>query len=266
MSYYVHDLSPFAIRLWGDVGIRWYGLAYVAGFVCAFFLLRQFSKKGELDIPQDKIESFITGFAIFGVLLGGRIGYCLFYGLKYVMADPLYPLKLWEGGMSSHGGMIGVILYVFLYAKRNKISFWNIMDNLVCVVPLGLFFGRLANFINGELWGRVTTVPWAVIFPQSGDGLARHPSQIYEAFCEGLFLLFILFYLRRFFLNKKAGLLSALFLTLYGANRFFVEFFREPDSNIYFDWMSKGQLYSLAMIILGVIMGLSHLKPIKDKM
>ena len=254
MSYYIHDLDPFALRLWGDVGIRWYGLAYIAGFICAFFLLRKFSKRGDLDIPSEKIESFITGFAIFGILLGGRIGYCLFYGIDLVLKDPIYPLKVWEGGMSSHGGMIGVILYVLFYAKRNKISFWNIMDNLVCAVPIGIFFGRIANFINGELWGRTTSIPWAVIFPQSGDKLPRHPSQIYEACFEGIFLLITLFGVKRHLPNRKQGLMSSLFLILYGAARFFVEFFREPDSTIYWNWISKGQLYSAIMFLIGTIM------------
>jgi phosphatidylglycerol:prolipoprotein diacylglycerol transferase len=255
MDYYVHNLDPFLVRFFGEVGIRWYGLAYVAGFVFAFLLLRRFSKQGSFAVPVEKVEGFVMGLALFGVLLGGRLGYCLLYGWRYWMQDPLYPFRLWEGGMASHGGMIGVLLYVFFYARKHQVAFWGLMDQLVCVVPLGLFFGRIANFINGELWGRVTDVPWAVIFPQSGDLQPRHPSQLYEAAGEGVLLFFVLWGVRKLWPQNRSGVLSCVFLLVYGAVRYGVEFFREPDSTIYWDWMSKGQLYSLVMIVCGLLGG-----------
>ncbi|MFC1467226.1 prolipoprotein diacylglyceryl transferase [Verrucomicrobiota bacterium] len=255
MDYYVHNLDPFVVRFFGEVGIRWYGLAYVAGFVAAFLLLYHFSKQKVFVVPSNKVESFMMGLALFGVLLGGRLGYCLLYGWQYVLEDPLYPFKLWEGGMASHGGMIGVLLYVFCYARKYEFSFWNIMDNLVFVVPLGLFFGRIANFINGELWGRVTDVPWAVIFPQSGDMQPRHASQLYEAAGEGLLLFLVLWVIRRSALARCCGALSTAFLLVYGSVRFAVEFFREPDSTVYWGWMTKGQLYSLCMVVVAVLLG-----------
>lgn len=254
MSYYVHNLDPYVVRFFGEVGIRWYGLAYVAGFLLAFLVLRHLAKQGKFEVHPDRVEGFIMGCALFGVLLGGRLGYCLFYGWEYVKEDPLYPFKLWEGGMASHGGMLGVLLYVFYYARRHRYSFWNLMDNLVSVVPLGLFFGRIANFINGELWGRVTSVPWAVIFPGAGDMQPRHPSQLYEAAGEGVLLFSVLWALRKTALARCRGVLSAAFLVVYGLVRFGVEFFREPDSTIYWGWMTKGQLYSLCMVVTGSLL------------
>jgi phosphatidylglycerol:prolipoprotein diacylglycerol transferase len=255
MDYYVHNLDPFLVRFVGEVGIRWYGLAYVAGFLAAFLMLRRFSKQGSFAIPAERVEGFVMGLALFGVLLGGRLGYCLLYGWQYWVEDPLYPFRLWEGGMASHGGMIGVLLYVFFYARKRQIAFWGLMDHLVCVVPLGLFFGRIANFINGELWGRVTDVPWAVVFPQSGDMQPRHPSQLYEAAGEGVLLFFVLWGVRKLWPERRGGLLSCAFLLFYGSARYGVEFFREPDSTIYWEWMSKGQLYSLFMIGCGLLGG-----------
>lgn len=257
MDYYVHNLNPFLIRFFGEVGVRWYGLAYVAGFLSAFLLLRHFSRQGTFDVPSAKTESFVMGMALFGVLLGGRLGYCVLYGWDYVVADPFYAFKLWEGGMASHGGMIGVLLYVMIYARKHALSFWNIMDNLVCAVPLGLLFGRLANFINGELWGRATAVRWAVIFPQAGDMQPRHPSQLYEAAGEGVLLFCMLWLIRHFSWGRGRGVLSCAFLFLYGSIRFGIEFFREPDSVVYWDWMTKGQLYSLCMVLASVAIACS---------
>lgn len=254
MNYYVHNLDPFLIRFFGEVGIRWYGVAYVAGFVAAFLLLRDFSRQGRFEVAPSKVEGFIMGCALFGVLLGGRLGYCLLYGWEYVQRDWLYPFKLWEGGMASHGGMVGVLLYVLFYARKHAISFWGLMDNFVCVVPLGLFFGRIANFINGELWGRVTAFRWAVVFPQSGDMQPRHASQLYEAVGEGVLLFVLLWVIRKTGWGQGHGVLSCTFLIGYGLARFGVEFFREPDSTVYWDWMTKGQLYSLWMVLAGGVL------------
>ncbi|HEY5812792.1 MAG TPA: prolipoprotein diacylglyceryl transferase, partial [Terrimicrobiaceae bacterium] len=166
LAYYVHDLSPFLLRFGGNFGIRWYGLAYIAAFICGIFIVRRLSQRGYCDIPAEKVSDFIVGGALFGVLLGGRLGYMLFYDLQNFLANPLIIFRLMDGGMSAHGGILGVTFYTLWYAYRHKIAWRNIGDNLVVAAPIGLFFGRLANFINGELYGRVTSAPWAVQFPK----------------------------------------------------------------------------------------------------
>lgn len=166
LAYYVHDLSPFLVEFAPGAGVRWYGLAYVAAFVVGYWLYARLARAGYSDIAPAKVADFITGVALFGVILGGRLGYMLFYDWAAFSANPLILFKFWDGGMSSHGGMLGVIAFTWVYAKRHRISWTNIGDNLVVVAPLGLFFGRIANFVNGELFGRVATVPWAVQFPK----------------------------------------------------------------------------------------------------
>lgn len=166
LAYYVHDLNPFLLRFNEHFGLRWYGLAYVAAFAAAYFLFRWLAAHGYSDLRPDQVGDFITGCAIFGVLVGGRVGYMLFYGLDAFLANPLVIFKVWDGGMSAHGGIIGVMLYTLWYSRRHKVAWLDIGDNLVVTVPIGLFFGRLANFINGELYGRVTSVAWAVQFPK----------------------------------------------------------------------------------------------------
>src|SRR6266436_3403786 len=164
-AYYVHDLDPIIFRIYDSVGPRWYGLAYVLAFLCSYLLLRVLSKMGWADLPVAKVGDFITGCALFGVIIGGRLGYVFFYN-PGMLSEPWSILKVWQGGMSSHGGMIGVLLFALYYARRHKISWLNLGDNLVVTAPLGLFFGRCANFINGELYGRIANVPWAVQFPK----------------------------------------------------------------------------------------------------
>ncbi len=164
-AYYLHDFDPFIFRLWGNVGPRWYGMAYVLAFACGFWLLRVLARRGYTQLRPEQVGDFITWAALFGVMLGGRIGYVLFYRPE-MLRDPLSILRVWEGGMSSHGGMFGLIAFTYWYAWRHKISWTNLGDNLVVVAPIGLFFGRCANFINGELYGRLTTVPWAMLFPK----------------------------------------------------------------------------------------------------
>ena len=166
LAYYVHDLSPFLIRFGGGVGLRWYGLAYLAGFLVGILLYRRLAQRGYSDMPPSQVPDFITMGALFGVLLGGRLGYLLFYDSARFLHDPLIFFRVWEGGMASHGGIIGLTLYTLWYARRHGLSFLNLADNLVVVGPVGLFFGRCANFINGELYGRVTTAFWAVQFPK----------------------------------------------------------------------------------------------------
>lgn len=166
LGYYVHDLSPFLLRFSENFGLRWYGLAYVAAFLLGIWLVKRFSRQGFCDIPEAKVADFIIGGAIFGVLIGGRLGYMLFYDLDAFLRNPLIIVRVWDGGMSAHGGMVGLTLYTLWYARRHKCSWLNIGDNLVVAAPLGLFLGRVANFINGELFGRVTSVPWAMQFPK----------------------------------------------------------------------------------------------------
>jgi len=165
LSYYLHNLDPFIFRLWDNIGPRWYGMAYVLAFVAGFLLLRLFSKRSYLDLNQAAVGDFVTWVALFGVMIGGRLGYVIFYRPE-MLRDPLSILRVWEGGMSSHGGILGVVLFSLYYARRHKYSWTNLGDNLVVAVPIGLFLGRCANFINGELYGRAANVPWAVQFPK----------------------------------------------------------------------------------------------------
>lgn len=165
LAAYVHDLSPFAVRF-GSLGIRWYGLAYLAGFVVGILLYRRLASRGYSDLKPDQVADFITMGALFGVLMGGRLGYMLFYDTERFLADPLLLFRVWEGGMASHGGILGLGLYTLWYARRHRLSWLNLGDNLVVVAPVGLFFGRCANFINGELYGRITDVAWAMRFPK----------------------------------------------------------------------------------------------------
>lgn len=166
LAYYVHHWSPFIVEFGGGFGLRWYGTAYLVGFGVAYLLLRWFARHGYSQLPEAKVGEFITGVALFGVLLGGRLGYALFYDLQDTLHDPLRLFKVWEGGMASHGGILGIVLYTLWYAWRHKLSWTGLGDNLVVAAPIGIFFGRLANFINGELYGRATQVPWAVQFPK----------------------------------------------------------------------------------------------------
>lgn len=165
LSYYLHNLDPFIFRLWDNIGPRWYGMAYVLAFIFGFVLLRRLSKQGYLDLPESAVGDFVTWVALFGVMIGGRLGYIIFYKPE-MFREPLSLLKVWEGGMSSHGGIFGVVLFTLYYARRHKISWTNLGDNLVVAVPIGLFLGRCANFINGELYGRAANVAWAVQFPK----------------------------------------------------------------------------------------------------
>lgn len=166
LAYYVHDLDPFLVRFGGQFGIRWYGLAYLSAFLIAYLLCKFFAKKGYLDLKPEAVGDFITGCAIFGVLIGGRLGYMLFYNFDGLIHEPLSIVRVWDGGMSAHGGIIGVTAYAIWYSRRHRLSFFNLGDNLVVSVPIGLFLGRLANFINGELYGRVAQVSWAMQFPK----------------------------------------------------------------------------------------------------
>ena len=165
LAYYLHNLDPFIFRLWGNIGPRWYGMAYVLAFLFAYLLLRVLSRRGYLDLPQSALGDFVTWVALFGVMIGGRLGYVLFYKPE-MLREPLSILRVWEGGMSAHGGILGIVIFTLIYSRRHKLPWTNPGDSLCVAAPIGLFLGRCANFINGELYGRVTNVPWAVQFPK----------------------------------------------------------------------------------------------------
>ena len=260
-SYWIHDLSPFLWRFpgelanWGPGGIRWYGISYLLGFISAYFLMKLYFKHNRSPYDQEQIMNLIT-FQIIGVLIGGRIGYLLLYQGEKFLSDPLTIFRVWEGGMASHGGFVGVFVATLWYAKKSSQSIKPIGDLIVSIVPPGLFFGRIANFINGELWGKVTQVEWGVIFPKAPDfalGMARHPSQIYAAISEGLipFIYIQWRFWRSSITNKYPGQLAGEFLILYSIARIFNELFREPDATLLFG-ISRGQFYSIFLLIGGV--------------
>lgn len=212
LAYWVHDLSPFLWQFpsswgdWGPGGIRWYGISYLFGFFIAFLLLKQYHKNKRSPYDSEQIMNLMT-FQVIGVLVGGRIGYALLYQWEAFLTDPLIILRVWEGGMASHGGFIGVAIATLFYAKKSRQDVFPVGDLIVSVVSPGLFFGRIANFINGELWGKVTTVQWGVLFPKAPDftlGIARHPSQIYAAILEGLLtFIFVQWRFWKFDVTKK---------------------------------------------------------------
>lgn len=247
------QIDPVIFQV-GFFALRWYSLAYILGIIGGWWLARRMSIKSNSVFTVLKIDDFLV-WATIGIVLGGRLGYVLFYNASYYKEFPAQILALWQGGMSFHGGLLGVIIATILFAKFKRISMFAIGDILVCVAPLGLFLGRLANFINGELFGRVThAVPWAMIFPMGGSE-PRHPSQLYEAFFEGLVLFMILnalWWLKASY-RKREGFLTGAFFILYGVFRFFIEFTREPDAHLGFIWqqLSMGQLLCIPMILLG---------------
>ncbi|VCU70162.1 Prolipoprotein diacylglyceryl transferase [Pigmentiphaga humi] len=246
------QFSPIALEL-GPLAIRWYGLMYLVAFVLAWTLGRWRIRHGKTALTARDLDDLLF-YCVLGVVLGGRLGYVLFYKPAYYLVHPLEILEVWHGGMSFHGGLIGVLLVMALFARKRGLRFLQVGDFVATLVPLGLAAGRLGNFINGELWGRPGTVPWAMVFPQAGDGLARHPSQLYEVGLEGL-LLFAIVWL---FASKPrpVGQVSAVFLMGYGLFRFLVEYTREPDSflGVLAAGLSMGQWLSLPMIIAGAAM------------
>lgn len=273
LAIYIHDLNPVAIQLGEKLAIRWYGVAYVLSFLLGWALYRRLSRRGWADLPEDKVGDFITFTALFGVIVGGRLGYVLFYGLEHYLRNPLEIFQLQKGGMASHGGILGIVIFTWFYARRQKVSWTNLGDNLCVVAPIGLFLVRCANFINGELWGRPTNVAWAMKFPHELDGRQpglvdafyagvpearaqiaellspRHPSQLYEAFFEGL-VLFTILWLMRTRLRLPNGVLTGAFFLFYAVFRIGCEQFREPDSEM-FGPLTKGQFLSLFMILIG---------------
>lgn len=245
------DIDPVAFSL-GPLQVHWYGLAYLASFLLVWAVLRLRSRKSWSPLNAAQIEDLIF-YGALGVVIGGRVGYVLFYKLGQFIEDPLWLFRVWEGGMSFHGGLIGVISALAIYGAKQGIPLIRITDMVAPAVPIGLFLGRIANFVGQELWGRPTTAWYGMVFPNDPLGLARHPSQLYEAFLEGFVLFVLLMWISR--KPRPLGLVSGLFLLLYGLARFSVEFVREPDAHILtlvFGWMTRGQLFSLPMILVGL--------------
>lgn len=250
MLPYPH-IDPEILRL-GPLAVRWYGVMYLLGFASSYFLVRYQVGRKKLSLPRDSIESLYS-YVILGLLVGARLGYVVFYNLSYYLRHPLEVFAVWQGGMSFHGGLIGCFLAGVFFYRKYRTSFWLLSDLVIVTAPLGLGFGRLGNFINGELFGRVTDVPWGMIFP-SGGPLPRHPSQLYELFLEGV-VLFVILWLAKDRVNRP-GVLTALFLILYGVFRIFAEFFREPDTHLGFvaSVFTTGQVLSGLMVVAGVIL------------
>jgi len=263
-------IDPVAVSI-GPIAIRWYALAYIAGILLGWLYARRLIMNDALwparpasaadtednlprsGISREDLDDFIV-WATLAVVLGGRLGFVLFYNLDYYLQHPLEALMIWRGGMSFHGGMIGVIVTVIVFSHLKGLPPFRFGDAVVAVVPIGIFFGRVANFINAELWGRVTDVPWAMVFPGAGPE-PRHPSQLYEAFLEGILLFIILrIATHRFHAFHTPGLVFGLFLVGYGAGRTLAEFFRQydPQIGLFFGWMTMGMALSIPMIIAGI--------------
>lgn len=243
------EIDPILLQI-GFIKIRWYGLMYVIGFLVAWWLARRRCQRADSPISLVQVDDLIF-YAMLGVIIGGRVGYCLVYGWDQLTSDPLYLFKITDGGMSFHGGLAGVMIAMWWYGRKLGKTIWHILDFVAPLVPVGLGAGRIGNFINGELWGAETSVPWGVLY----NGAVRHPSQLYEAALEGLLLFVILWWYSA--KPRPYMAVSALFLLCYGIFRFFVEFYRVPDAQLdylFFDWVTMGQVLSTPMIIAGAVM------------
>lgn len=246
------NIDPVAFSL-GPVQVHWYGLMYLIGFIAAWLLARWRVKHYHLTWTDEQIGDLIF-YAAMGVIIGGRLGYMFFYSTSEWIRHPLELFKLWEGGMSFHGGVIGVIIATVIFARKIKKPFWEVGDFIAPLVPLGLAAGRIGNFINGELWGRVTNVPWAMVFPHV-DNQPRHPSQLYESGLEGIGLFILIWWYAA--KPRPVGRVSALFLMGYAVCRIIAECFREPDAQLgfmAFDQMTMGQLLSIPMLLAGILL------------
>ena len=251
---YIHNLNP-ALFDFGFLVIRWYSLAYIFGILFGWWLGKKLIKKkfekNNSEFVFHEFDNLIT-YLILSIIIGGRIGYVMFYNIEFYILNPIDILKIWEGGMSFHGALVGIIIGTYIFSAKRKIKLFFLLDIIACVSPIGIFFGRIANFINGELVGKSTEMSWGVIFPKI-DNIPRHPSQLYEAFLEGLILFLIMnfIFLRK---NYKVGECSYMFLIFYGIFRIFSEFFRQPDAQIgyVFSSISMGMLLSILMIFAGI--------------
>jgi phosphatidylglycerol:prolipoprotein diacylglycerol transferase len=245
------EFNKFAVQF-GEFGIRWYALAYLVGLLGGWLLLRCEAKDPRSPLTIETVDALLN-YVLFGIIIGGRLGYVIFYNSAYYLAHPAAILRVWEGGMAFHGALLGIAIAVLIMARRRQITFFSLTDRICIVVPLGLFFGRLSNFINGELYGRVTNVPWSMIFPNS-DGQPRHPSQLYEAGLEGLLLGIVMLILWRRGWLLQDGRITGVLLTGYGLARSLIEFMREPDAQLGFILgnFSMGQILSVPMIVFGL--------------
>lgn len=243
------DIDPVIFSI-GFIKVRWYGLMYVVGFVAGWWLARRRASRGDSPVTPAQVDDLVF-YAMLGVVVGGRLGYSLIYAWDSLTSDPLYIFRIWDGGMSFHGGLAGVLVAIWLYGRRIERRFFAMTDFMAPLVPPGLGFGRIGNFINGELWGKPTDVPWGF----NVDGVGRHASQLYEALLEGLVLFVILW---AFSAKPRPTMaVSGLFLLGYGVFRFFIEFYRLPDENLgylAFGWLTMGQILSAPMILLGVVL------------
>lgn len=246
------DIDPVAIAI-GPLAIRWYALAYIAGFVLGWRWCVRLTRRPPHLVSPELFDNFLT-WAIIGTILGGRLGYVLFYNLPHYLDNPLDALQVWHGGMSFHGGFLGVTIAMGLFARRHGVPFFALTDIVAAAAPIGLFFGRLANFVNGELWGRAADVPWAMVFPHAGPE-PRHPSQLYEAGLEGLLLFAVLAACILVWNQlRRPGFVTGVFLIGYALGRIISEFFRQPDEQLGFLWggATMGQLLSLPMLAVGI--------------
>ena len=248
---FINNFDPVAFQII-SFEIRWYSLAYIAGIIIGWMLCKKiFIRKSDIN---EKFDDYVT-YLVIGIIIGGRLGYIIFYNFNYYINNLFDIFKVWEGGMSFHGGLIGIIVASILFSKKNNQDSFLYMDLVSLVAPIGIFFGRLANFINSELYGTPTDIPWAVTFIQV-DNLSRHPSQLYEAILEGIILFIILIYFKNKNYLKKPGLISGLFLIFYSIFRFFIEFVRVPDEqlgHLIFE-LSMGQIISLIFFVIGIIL------------
>lgn len=245
-------IDPVAFRL-GPVAVHWYGLAYVVGFIAAYFAMRSLVRRWDINLTEDDMLNIVLG-SIVGVIVGGRLGYVIFYGDGYYLTHPAEVFAIWDGGMSFHGGLAGILIAGVVMSRVMGVPWLTLCDLGALGAPVGFFFGRVANFINAELWGRVTDVPWAMVFPGAGP-LPRHPSQLYEAALEGLALFVVVWLLSRAQPPRPRGELFGWFLAGYGVSRIAVEFFREPDTQLGFlagGWLTMGMALSLPLVIGGV--------------
>lgn len=245
------NLDPIIVAL-GPIQLRWYGLMYLIGLTAAYFLIQRKVTRKELPVRKDQVYDMVV-YAAFGVFLGGRIGYTLFYNFSYYSQNPLKLLAVWEGGMSFHGGLLGTIIALIWFSRKQGIPAYTVADLAACVTPIGLGCGRIGNFINGELFGRATDVDWCMVFPGGGPA-CRHPSQLYEATLEGLTLFTVLWWIDR--RPTPPGTLFWTFITGYGLSRLIVELFREPDQHLGFIFgpITMGQILSVPMVLVGILM------------
>lgn len=248
------SLDPIAFSL-GPITVRWYGIAYILGFVVAAFVLYRVAKRWRVRMTTDALLTIMV-CVILGVILGARLGYVLFYGNGYYFSHPLEIIAFNQGGMSFHGGLIGALIAGIFASRFAKMPYLTLADLGCIAAPLGLFFGRLANFVNGELWGAPTDLPWGVVFGGAAGDMPRHPSQLYEALLEGLVIFIVLYALSRKVPPRPRGTFLGLFLVLYGTFRFLIEFVREPDVQLGYligGWVTMGQILSLPLIVVGIV-------------